>query len=187
MPNPFTKKRLSLFIALAIMIAGATYLASPSRNPVNPLYAQPRIDWKNHAISLIQQRAADPAWIAAQTARLQAATATRPFAHWIADEFLLMKNGDWIICQSVSRKEPDHIQDLFIGLGSNGQWYYSTFHFDIDKAALQIEGTQPASLLQFADAYSLRPFDGHSNDSLQSTWTPGFPYGVDYFQNAEKP
>jgi hypothetical protein len=176
------KKCLTLLAGLtsAIIIIG-WFARRPSPDP---LHALPRQQWKDRAISLIQHRAADRAWIAAQTARLHAAAATRPFAHWISGDFLLMKNGDWIICQNVSRKEPPHIQDLFIGLGSNGQWYYSTFHFDTDKAALQSEGTQPASLLQFVDGYSFRPFDGHSNDSLQSTWTPGQPYGVDYYNPA---
>jgi len=181
MPTPRRIKCLAAIAPLlAIIVAVLSWRAGSA--PDDPLRAPARQQWKNHAISLIQHRAADPAWIADQTARLHAIAATRPFANWIADEFLLMKNGDWIICQNVSRKEPAHIQDLFIGLGSNGQWYYSTFHFDAGKAALQSEGTQPASLLQFVDGYSLRPFDGHSDDSLQSTWTQGLPYGVDYFE-----
>jgi hypothetical protein len=187
MPNRPIKKRLTLLTLLVFIAAAGIYFALRPHNPFNPLYAQARIDWKDHAITLIQKRATDPAWIASQTAALHARTATRPWANWIGDEILLMKNGDWIICQNICRKQPAHIEDLFIGLGSDGRWYYSTFHFCVHKVVLFNEGTQPDSLLQFADGYSLRPFDGHSNDALQSTWTPGLPYGVDYFQNTEKP
>src|SRR5258706_6449409 len=140
MPPRFTKKRLIFLIALALVAAGA-WLALRARNTFDPFYAQPRIDWKDHAITLIQQRAADPAWIATQTARLHARTATRPFANWIGDEILLMKNGDWIICQNICRKQAPHIEDLFIGLGSDGRWYYSTFHFCVNMNVLAGEGT----------------------------------------------
>jgi hypothetical protein len=180
MPTPRHITRLTLSAAIVAIIAAAVLLWRTSIQP-DPLHAPAREQWKNHALSLIQHRAADPAWIAAQTTRLQALTTTRPYANWVGEELLLMKNGDWIICQNVCRKQPAHIEDCFIGLGSNGKWYYSTFHFCVDKVVLRTEGTQPASLLQFVDAYSLRPFDGHSDDCLQSTWTPGQPYGVDYY------
>jgi hypothetical protein len=186
MPPRFTKRRLIFLVALVLVAAGV-WLALRPRNTLDPLYAAPRIQWKDHAITLIQQRFADPAWIATQTARLHARTATRPFANWIGDEILLMKNGDWIICQNICHKQDPQIQDLFIGRGSDGRWYYSTFHFCVNMNVLLGEGTQPASLLQFADGYSLRPYDTRSNDCLQSTWTPGLPYGVDYFQNAPRP
>jgi hypothetical protein len=180
-------KRLALLLPLAILLAAGAYFATRALKGPDPLYAAPRIQWKDHAISLIQQRASDRAWITAQSAHLQARTATRPFANWIGDEFLFMKNGDWIICQNICRKQDPHIEDLFIGLGSDGRWYYSTFHFCVGKVTLFGEGTQPDTLLQFVDGYSLRPFEVHSNDCLRSTWSPGLPYGVDYFKNDPKP
>src|SRR2546421_512471 len=104
---------------------------------------------------------------------------------------VLVAAGAWLALRARNTFNPlyaaPQIQDLFIGQGSDGRWYYSTFHFCVQKVTLFNEGTQPDSLLQFADGYSLRPFDTHSNDCLQSTWTPGLPYGVDYFQNAPKP
>jgi hypothetical protein len=183
MPRLLSKR--ALLLSLAIITLSAAYLAFRSRNTLDPLHAPARIQWKDHAISLIQQRAADRQWLAAQTAQLQARSATRPYANWIGDEVLLMKNGDWIICQNICRKQAPHIEDLFIGLGSDGHWYYSTFHFCVHKVTLFNEGTQPDSLLQFADGYSLRPFTPPSNDCLQSTWSPGLPYGVDYFKNTK--
>jgi hypothetical protein len=181
MPRPPLKR--PLLLAVALITLSAAYFALRLRPTPDLLHAPARIQWKDHAISLIQQRAADRPWIAAQTAQLQARTATRPYANWIGDELLLMKNGDWIIYQSLSEKSPPHVPDLFIGLGSDGRWYYSSFRFGPDNANLRGEGTQPDSLLQFADGYSLRPFTPPSHDCLQSTWSPGLPYGVDYFKN----
>jgi hypothetical protein len=181
---PRLSPKRTLLLTIPLIAALAAYLTLRPRPTQDLLHAPARIQWKDHAISLIQQRYNDHPWIAAQTAHLQARTATRPFANWIADEFLLMKNGDWIIYQSLSEKNPPHLPDLFIGLGSNGRWYYSSFRFGPDNANLRGEGTQPDSLLQFADGYSLRPFTPPSNDCLQSTWSPGLPYGVDYFKTA---
>lgn len=88
-----------------------------------------------------------------------------------------MKNGDWIVCQNVCAKEQNTgvKNDLFIGRGSDGKWYYSTFHFCVGKCVLQME-RQPDSLAQFIDGYWLAPFDGKSDDSLKVTWDGG-PYG----------
>jgi len=184
MPTPRRIPRLALSAVALLAAMTAAVLLWRTYNPADPLRVPARQQWKDRAMSLIRQRAADPAWIAAQTSHLRALTTTRPVANWVGDQILLMKNGDWIICQNVSRKEPAHIEDLFICLGSDGKWYYSTFRFDVDKVALIYERTQPTTLLQFLDAYSCRPFDGHSDDCLQPTWTPGQPYGVDYYNPA---
>jgi hypothetical protein len=182
---PRLSPKRTLLLTIPLIAALAAYLTLRPRPTQDLLHAPARIQWKDHAISLIQQRAAGRQWLAAQTAQLQARSATRPYANWIGDEVLLMKNGDWIIYQSLSEKNPPHLPDLFIGLGSNGRWYYSSFRFGPDNANLRGEGTQPDSLLQFADGYSLRPFTPPSNDCLQSTWSPGLPYGVDYFKNTK--
>ena len=104
-------------------------------------------------------------------------TATRGDSDpWIGDGVLVMRNGDWIACESICRKENSRIHDLFIGRGSDGKWYYSTFHFCSGKIVLHAE-EQAESLARFADAYWLVPFDGRSDDGLGATWTGGEPWG----------
>ena len=85
----------------------------------------------------------------------------------------MLQNGDWIVCENICQKEDNRIHDLFIGRGSDGRWYYSTFHFCVDLMVLHVEDRQPATLAQFADGFYLTPFDGRSDDCLRQTWTGG--------------
>jgi hypothetical protein len=111
---------------------------------------------------------------------------TRPApASWVGDGVLLMKNGDWIAYEGICSKQDPRIHDLFIGRGSDGKWYYSTFHFCIRMTVLRVmEEWQPDSLAQFVDAYLLVPFDGRSDECLNATWTGAEPYGLGKVQAA---
>ena len=133
-----------------------------------------RREFKRQAIAQIQRRIPDKVWLDAEIARL--ATNARPSeGTWYSDELILAKNGEWIICQSVCPKEQNTTvkQDLFIGRGSDGKWYYSSFHFCVGKCVLAMEQWQPASLNEFVVAYCLEPFDGRSDDCFRATWTGG--------------
>lgn len=80
-----------------------------------------------------------------------------------------MGKGDWIAYTNICQKQDRRIEDLFIGRGSDGQWYYSTFHFC--KGMLVLRGEdRPEDLRSFAKGYFLRTFDGRSDESLRKTW-----------------
>lgn len=86
---------------------------------------------------------------------------------------ILMTNGEWMVYRSICRKENFWVRDLFLGRASDGRWYYSTYHFCINMCALGRMGEgQPSSLADFAQTYYLKPFDGRSDECLQSTWPP---------------
>ena len=86
-----------------------------------------------------------------------------------------MINGDWIAYSNVCSKQNRRIHDLFIGRGSDGKWYFSTYHFCINMIALRIrtdiEGAH-GSLLEFSNDCYLSEFDGSSDVCLQKTWPP---------------
>lgn len=151
----------------------------------DPLRSKARRAWRDHAITTIQRRLDDNERPASELARLRPATVTQPVqGGWVGDELLIAKNGDWILSQNVCVKEQHTAvkQDLFIGRGSDGCWYYSTFHFCVGKSVLQME-RQPDSLAQFVDAYWLVPFDGKSDESPKATWAGG-PYGDEKLRSA---
>src|SRR3954468_6519319 len=90
----------------------------------DPLHAPSRRQWKDHAIAKIQSRLEDKAWLQAALSRLRRAASTQPSSiTWIGDELIVLKNGDWILCQSVCAKEQNTAvkNDLFIGFGSDGR------------------------------------------------------------------
>jgi hypothetical protein len=167
-------KRSRIVAAALALLAAATVTAFLVGNR-DPLRAPERRAWKDAAVATLNARRADS--VSAELAQVRLATAaTRRSSAWVGPDILLMKNGDWIAYRSICRKEDRRIHDLFVGRGSDGQWYYSTFHFCRGMAVLSMED-QPASLAEFVHAYSLAPFDGRSDDALKPTWEPSQPYG----------
>jgi hypothetical protein len=131
-------------------------------------------EWKRNAIAKIEARVADQAWLESERKKLAAeasSTDQSPGASWVGDELLTTQNGDWMICQSIATKENKlgiH-QDLFIALGSDHRWYYSSFHFCISKISIMID-PQVENLADLVEAYWMVPFDGKSDDCLKPTW-----------------
>ncbi len=175
-------KRYKVLIVVVLMLILA--LAIAVRELGDPLHRTARRDWKNQAIATLSQRLRDEQWLASAKNALGRGAASRPSeGGWVGDEWVVMKNGDWIVCQNICSKQNSRIKDLFIGRGSDGKWYYSTFHFCVGKVVLRME-PQPESLARFVDAYWLAPFDGQSDGCLNSTWTGSEPWGSDKLQKA---
>lgn len=181
-PDPFPRTRRWLGIGcvaaliVTLIIAWFAFDLSGSRG---------RREFKERAIAQIERRWNDKAWLEAETPRLRTKAWPGEGA-WYSDELILLKNGEWIICQSVCPKEQNTTarKDLFIGRGSDGKWYYSSFHFCVGKCVLAMESWQPASLNEFVVGYWLEPFDGKSDDCFKPTWTDG-AYGPARLQSQE--
>jgi predicted nuclease of restriction endonuclease-like (RecB) superfamily len=134
------------------------------------LYGSERRAWKDQAIVEIERTAADNKGLAAEVEKLKAACAADPEGEaWASPQLLLMKNGDYLVYANICAKEDVRIPDIFIGRGSDGKWYYSTFHFCVGAMVLMM-GERPASLQQFVDWYYLEEFDGRSDKCLERTW-----------------
>lgn len=124
-------------------------------------------------IAEISARVADPAWANREMADLKTkGTADSSGSDgWLSERLILMRNGDWLAYANICRKEDSRIHDLFLARGSDGQWYYSTYHFCKRMLVLRVQD-QSEDLPAFAKAYYLRPFDGHSDECLLKTWPP---------------
>ena len=151
-----------LIVIGAVAIGGRDTLRSGARR-----------DWKETAIVGISSRLADPAWASNELAELkmEGAVEASDSDGWLSKRLIVMRNGDWLAYSSICRKENSSIHDLFLGRGSDDQWYYSTYHFCVGMVVLRME-EQSEDLAAFANAYHLRPFDGRSDECLQKTWPP---------------
>lgn len=183
MPHSFLKSRrwLVAFSVVGIVAIALVIVVVQA----DPLRSGARRQWKDQAVAKVQQRLGDKAWLGSELARVKTSAAARPYeGGWVGDELLVTKNGQWIVCQSVCSKDQDTSvgKDIFIGHGSDGNWYYSTFHFCVGKCVLQME-SQPDTLTQLIDGYSLVPFDGKSDECLKVTWDGG-PFGQAKWQSA---
>jgi hypothetical protein len=141
--------------------------------PRDQLRSSERRSWKQKGIAEIAARIADPAWLTNEFTRLkvQSGGDSDSKASWLSDRIIVTRRGEWLAYANVCRKESAHIHDLFLARGSDGRWYYSTYHFCIGMIVLRVE-EQPEDLAGFAKTYFVRTFDGQSDDCLQKTWPP---------------
>lgn len=134
-----------------------------------------RRHWKDEAIPLVASWAEDKNWRAQEIGILTNRTADkRVLAEgWLTDKTILMESGEWLVYKSHCSKERPHlVKDIFLAKGSDGKWYYSTFHFCVGMVALLGEQeTQPPNLAMFVHEYNLRQFDGRSDECLKETGT----------------
>jgi len=164
-------KRLAITAAIGCLLV-ATIAVLLGRSG-DRLQTKARKDWKANAIAEITRRSDDTNWLASEVRQLRTemAKAEPGSGDWISQQLILLKNGDWMVFANKCQKEDNRIHDIFLGRGSNGKWYYSTYHFCI--AMIVPRGDeQPESLAAFVQRYFLVEFDGRSDDCLKATWPP---------------
>jgi hypothetical protein len=154
-------------ILLLAVVGAFLFLRPPS------LQSSARRAWKEKIIADIAARIADVSWPTNEFARLKPQRTNEPSedASWLSDQIILTRKGEWLAYANVCQKQNRRIHDLFIARGSDGRWYYSTYHFCIGMIVLRME-EQPEDLAAFTKAYFLQTFDGESDDCLQKTWPP---------------
>lgn len=106
--------------------------------------------------------------IKSQVARLDPETELQK-TEWWDDTFIRFYDGSWIAYRAQCHKVDPKVYDLFIGRASDGNWYYSTFHFCIGMLALR-DHDQMESIHHFISEYALESFDGSSDQALLPTW-----------------
>lgn len=165
-----TAKKLFVIAGVCALLIAIGVMAMRGRDPFR---SSARGAWKEKAIAEIVARLADPSWVNKELTELkQRGTGDSTDSdRWLSERLIVMRNGDWLAYANICQKEDGRIRDLFLGRGSDGRWYYSTYHFCKQMIVLRME-EEPTNLVGFAQAYYLRAFDGHSDDCLQKTWPP---------------
>jgi hypothetical protein len=165
------KKRLTIAGVLICMLVAAIGVVLGRSG--DRLQNKARKDWKANAIAEIARRSGDSNSIASEVKllRTELANTNSDSVDWLSQQLLLMRNEEWMVYANKCSKEDQRIHDIFIGRGSDGKWYYSTFHFCIRMVVARGDD-QPESLAVFAKRYFLVEFDGHSDECLQLTWPP---------------
>jgi hypothetical protein len=151
---------------------GISLVALLGCKPGEGLHSPARKQWKDKTITAITETSRNPTWITNELRRMAAIPSTDGHSdHYLSPKLILLKNGEWLAYANKCRKEDRRIHDIFIARGSDGKWYYSTYHFCIDMIVLRID-PQPESLSQFEQTYFLRTFIEGTDDCLAKTWPP---------------
>jgi hypothetical protein len=156
-------RRLLVCLGLILLaIAGIRY----SIWKVKELEKERLATQRSDAIARIDSLFRDKAWVSEQVKKADSS------GDWITGDFMLLGSGEWLVYYSRCSKEDSQATssyDMFIARGSNGKWYFSTWHFCIRLMNLTSDG-RPESLADFELACYLKEFDGISKNCPQSTW-----------------
>lgn len=166
------KKKLVIAAAVGILCLAAGYglavLTGGER-----LSSRARKEWKEKAIAEIAQGTTDNTRVLKEIETLKTNSSEESeWDRWISKDLILMTNGEWVVYRNICAKEEGRIPDLFLGRGSDGRWYYSTYHFCVRMFVLKTMMDQPENLAKFKQDCYLREFDGRSDECLLKTWPP---------------
>lgn len=130
-------------------------------------YERDRTAWKTATL----QRLAATSFTKEDIAQDLAPWSTADSQAWTGEHVLMMKNGEYLIFAFRHGFNNGFVDHLFLAHGSNGHWYYSTYHFCNEMVGVRADDP-PGSIAEFSSRYAVREFDGKSDVCLQHTWPP---------------
>lgn len=139
------------------------------RAMVHHKYERARTDWMVATLPQLAGLSFTNAEIKQEIESLKMSAAQPDRRIWTGDHVLLMTNSEFLVYSFYHGFNSGFIDHLFLAHGSDGRWYYSTYHFCNSMAAVFAD-EQPGSIAEFARRYSVREFDGKSDVCLQHTW-----------------
>ncbi len=153
---------LSAVLFLATLLVGAWSVAKHRA-------ARARAQWELTALECLAGLSVTNEQINSEINEVQAVPPGSADFRWAQDHVLLMTNGECIIYVYRHGDNSGFVDHLFLGHGSNGRWLYSTYHFCNSMVGVLGEDP-PGSIGEFAKRFSVREFDGRSDECLQHTW-----------------
>src|SRR4051812_24623791 len=97
-----------------------------------------RTAWKTQVISHWQTGAEDSGEIEKEVETLQRTVVTQN-PRWAGNRVLLMRDGEYLVYAFRHAPNNGLIDHLFLAHGSDGGWYYSTYHFCNQMAAVMAD------------------------------------------------
>jgi len=155
---------LSVVIGVVVVLLAMWQVARQVQNKQHAL-------WFDRSVAEVKALATQTNWMGETIATLQAYPDRNDDLgrHFISPNLILMSNGEWIIYRSATHKQGTQFPELFIGITSDQQWYYSTYHFCCQMIVLAAD-RQPSDLMAFKTKYCLRPYSGQPYSELRKTW-----------------
>ena len=129
-------------------------------------YGHERAVWKDKALVQIADTSMTNEVVVSEIDEMKHLTPNVDWAHY---HVLLMTNNEVLVYAFRHGYNNGFVDHLFLAHGSDGRWYYSTYHFCNSMAAVRGEDP-PGSIAEFAKRYAVREFDGKSDICLQHTW-----------------
>jgi hypothetical protein len=159
--------RTAIRIGAALLVTIALIIGW--RSTMRYRYEHARQDWKNETLQSLAGMSITNDQIMTELYQIKNPTPTLDVG-WVHDHVIPMTNGECLIYafRHGSNNDMDH---LFLAHGTDGKWYYSSYHFCNRMVGILADGPS-GSIREFAKRYSLREFDGKSDECLKHTWSP---------------
>jgi len=132
-------------------------------------YERARAAWKITTLERLAGLSITNEDISRELETLKASRGAGEHQAWTGDRVLLMTNDQCLMFEFRHGFNSGFVDHLFLAHGSDGRWYYSTYHFCSSMAGARFD-EPPGSIDEFASRYAAREFDGQSDVCLQHTW-----------------
>lgn len=137
------------------------------RSVVKHRYEHARKIWKDDALAQLAKTSITNQEVLTEIDQIKHPTPNLDFG-WTHEHVALMTNGEYLVYASRHGFNNGFVDHLFLAHGSDGRWYFSTYHFCNRMAGA--EPDPPGSIAEFVSKYAVREFDGKSDVCLQHTW-----------------
>ncbi len=132
-------------------------------------FERERTAWKDATLSRLQLISLPNQELDQKIESLKTPSKHGKARQWAEVDCAVMLNEEYLVYAFHHGFNVGWVDHLLLARGSNGRWYYSTYHFC--NGMINIRGDeQPKSIAEFAERYSLREFDGKSDLCLKHTW-----------------
>ncbi|MGN6555344.1 MAG: hypothetical protein ACTHLW_16680 [Verrucomicrobiota bacterium] len=163
-PGSVSRKLISWLSIPVILVA----LVFGGRLAVRYKYQRDRIDWKGATLTRLAGLSLTNEDVSRELETLKGSRGAAEHQEWAGDHVLLMTNDEYMVYGS-RHGFSGFVDNLFLARGSDGRWYYSTYHFCNSMAGVRFDDP-PASIAEFVSRYAAREFDGKSEVCLEHTW-----------------
>jgi hypothetical protein len=159
-------KRIIIILLAVLLLIAALFVGW--RATLQHRWERARDDWKTAALRELAGMSFTNEDIRTELDQIRHPTPNLDFG-WAHDHVILMTNGQYLVYAWRHGLNNGFVDHLFLAHGTDGKWYYSTYHFCNHLVALHVD--EPAgSIAEFAKRYSVREFDGKSDECLKHTW-----------------
>lgn len=166
--NRSMRRIASILFVIVCLGAGAVFIAWKKSDEH---HTSERRLWKNRAVAAIAADLEDPDHLKKRFGQVPTPggefDTTVP--EWKTADTIVCRDASWLAYRAQCHKVDPKVHDIFIAKASDGNWYYSDYHFCVDMMMLE---EQPRSLEDFKYRYFLVKFDGVSDRALDPTWVP---------------
>jgi hypothetical protein len=158
-------RKLIILLAIPVLIL---VLIAGWRAVAKHRHEQARKAWKDQALVQIAKTSMTSEEVLTEIDQIKHPTPNLNFG-WAHEHVLLMTNGEFLVYAFRHGFNSGFVDHLFLAHGSDGHWYYSTYHF-CNRMAGVIGDDQPGSIAEFASRYAVHEFDDRPDVCLLHTW-----------------